>query len=125
MEELPTDPQPMVPGDFTMPEPVEEPKGRKLTKEEEKKMADGFALDELTRMTGWAVIAEILQNMPKAHIDPRGMIEKEWQFAELNAFWQGQVAKELLDGIYQIIGDAHQLQKIQLGTIQENKRMRF
>ena len=125
MDEQPTDPQPMIPGDFALPEQPEEKKGRELTPDEAKKMADGFALDELTKMTGWAVIAEILQNMPKAHIDPRGMTEKEWQFAELNAFWQGQVAKELFDGIYQIIGEAHQLQKIQLGTIQEVKKMRF
>lgn len=99
--------------------------GRALTEEEDRKMQDGFALEEMMRSAGWSIVQEILQNMPKAHIDPRGKTEEDWKFAELNAFWSGAVATELLDGIYQIVGDAHQLQKIKLGEVQETQKMRL
>jgi hypothetical protein len=102
----------------------EERKGRELTEQEERKMQDGFALDEMTKSVGWSIVQDILQNMPKAHVDPRGMSEVDWKFAELNAFWQGEVASELLQSLYGVIQEAHQLQRIKLGEVQETQRMR-
>lgn len=105
-------------------EPAEN-KGRELLPEESRKMQDGFALEEMMHSAGWAVVQDLLTNMPKAHVDPRGMTREEWVFAEENAFHQGQVASELLDGLYRIIEDAHQLQRIQLGEVSSVQRMRF
>lgn len=103
----------------------EEVKGRDLTVEEERKLQDGFAVEEMTKSAGWAVVAEILSSMPKSNVDPRGMNREEWVFAQENAFWQGAVAAELIDGLNILVREAHQLQKIKLGEIEETKRMRI
>jgi hypothetical protein len=101
-------------------------KGRELTDEEDRKMQDGFALEEMMHSAGWSIVQDILQNMPKANIDPRGLKEEEWKFAQLNAFWQGTVAAELLQGLYDLIGQAHQLQRIKLGEVQDRaQRMKL
>lgn len=99
--------------------------GRELTDQEERKMQDGFALDEMTKTPGWKVLSEILGLMPMAHIDPRGMKEEEWKFAQLNAFWQGEVAKTLVDSIGLMIQEAHQLHGLKVGESNTNQRMRF
>lgn len=102
-----------------------EPKGRTLTTQEDRKKQDGFALSEMMKTAGWAIVEDILQNMPKAHIDPRGMNESEWKFAELNAFWQGQVATELLQGLNAIVAESSDLHKIEVGEIKESRPMRL
>jgi hypothetical protein len=98
---------------------------KELTPEEDRKMQDGFAIEEMTHGAGWAIVADILSHMPMAHIDPRGMNEEDWKFAELNAFYQGQVAKELMDAIYSLIQEAHELQKKKLGEVRGPQKMRF
>lgn len=104
---------------------AEPKKGRELTTEEERKMLDGFAVAEMTKSAGWQVVAEILSQMPKAHVSPIGMSHDEWAFAELNAFHQGNVAAELLSGLQQLVSEAHELQKIKLGEATDVQRMKI
>lgn len=104
----------------------QERKGRELTEQEDRKMQDGFALEEMFHSAGWSIVQDILQNMPKSNIDPRGKTEEEWKFAQLNAFWAGTVASELLAGLYDLVNESHQLQRIKLGEIQDRaQRMKL
>lgn len=98
---------------------------RQLTVEEERKMQDGFAVEEMAKGAGWAIVAEILAMMPLSNIDPRGMKEEDWKFAQLNAFWQGEVAKELQESIRLLIQEAHELHRIKMGETPSAQKMRF
>jgi len=98
---------------------------RGLDDAEERKMQDGFALEEMTKSAGWAIVSDILGNMPKANVDPRGLTEGDWKFQQLNAFWSGTVASELLEGIYGIIREAHELHRIKVGEVNASTRMKF
>lgn len=104
-------------------EPVKQP--RQLNVDEERQMQTGFAVEEMTKTAGWSVIAEILAEMPRAHVNPVGMSEQDWKFAELNAFWHGEVAKELQETIIGMIRNAHELQRIQLGEATRAQKMRI
>lgn len=105
-------------------EAKEQPRGRALSDIEEQKLDDGFALEEMTKSKGWKILTEILSMMPMSNIDPRGMKEEDWKFAQLNAFWQGEVAKTLLDSIGLMIQEAHELhmQKVGEGPGQNRKQ---
>ncbi len=99
---------------------------RELTIEEERKMQDGFAIEEMTRSAGWAIVRDILDRAANhTWVDPRGMPKEEWEFAELNAFHASNNAKELLEGLSQLVTEAHELQKIKLGETKGSQRMRF
>lgn len=37
--------------------------GRALTPEQEKQMADGFAIEEMSHSAGWQVVKEVLEGM--------------------------------------------------------------
>ena len=106
-------------------EAQEAPKGRALTDIEERKMTDGFSLEEMTKTPGWKILTEILSMMPMSHVDPRGMTEQEWKFAELNAFWQGEVAKTLLDSIGLMIQEAHELHMQKVGESKGPQKFRI
>ena len=103
----------------------DEPKPRELTPEENRKMEDGFAIEETLHTLGWTILENILQHMSLQHVDPRGLSESDWKFAELNAFWHGEVAKEFLESINDMVNEAHELQRIKLGEVQPVKRMRI
>jgi hypothetical protein len=97
----------------------------KLTAEDERRMSDGFAIEEMTKTSGWRVLVDILSNLPKSHVDPRGMTRDDWEFAELNAFHAGKVAEELLIGLNKLIEDAHELHKRKTGAPIIDKRVRL
>lgn len=100
-------------------------KGRQLTVEEERKKQDGFALDEMTKSAGWSIVKASLEAMPRQHVNPVGMSEQDWKFAELNAFYHGEVAKEILEFVENAIRESHTLQAIELGEIPEVQKMRI
>lgn len=100
--------------------------GRKLTDEEDRKMQDGFAVDEMMKSAGWAVVQDILTGLSlHTWVDPRGMKKEDWEFAELNAFHASNNAKELLEGLSQLVQQAHELHRIKLGQTAEVKKMRI
>jgi len=104
---------------------VEQNQPRELTSAEEREMQDGMALQELTGMTGWIVLKDILEGLAfHSWVDPRGMKKEEWEWAELNAFHASNNAKELLLAVENLISRAQYLHKVKLGEIRV-KKMRF
>lgn len=99
---------------------------RTLTDAEERKMQDGFAVEEMTKGAGWAIVKDILDSV-QTHtwVSPVGLNKEEWEFAELNAFHRANNAKELIDSLNQLILDSHELQRLKLGETKGTERMRI
>lgn len=97
-------------------------KGRELTDVERKEMRDGFALEEMVKASsGWQLVKKMLEDRAyHTWSDPRETTsEKEWMFRELNSFWAATNAKELLLEIDRLISQAHYLDKIVKGEIDQ------
>lgn len=93
----------------------------KLTPEEEKELAQGRALYEMTQSVGFKVLEEILQNRAfHTWADPReAESERDWVWKELNSFWSAANARELLEEISQRISRADYLGRVKSGEIEK------
>ncbi len=94
-----------------------------LTEIEENEMREGMSLYEMEKgSTGWAAVKRMLEARAyHSWVDPMGMSEKDWLFAELNAYHAANNAKELLESIAKAISRADYLQKVKLGEIDRRK----
>jgi hypothetical protein len=101
-------------------------KGRDLTDEEIKEMKMGFDVEEMTKTAGWKnTISRWLEDRGyHTWVDPRGLTEDEWKWAELNAFHSADVSKQLIEDIAKVVQRARYLYGIKIGEIKEYKRMR-
>lgn len=94
----------------------------RLNEQEEQEWHEGLALDEMTKTVGFSILQKWLEARVRTHADPREcQSETEWKFKELNAFWSGMIAQELLDNINQSINRAVYLDKIKKGEVQRGK----
>jgi hypothetical protein len=111
---------------------VQERTQKALTPEQEQRMEEGFAVEEMTKMPGWQVVANLLQTMAfHSWVDPRtveagvGSSKDEWLWRELNAFYMANNAKELLETVNSYISEAHQLHSQKLGETRGPEKMRI
>jgi len=94
----------------------------RLNEEEESELAEGLSLDEMTKTAGFQILRKWLENRVRTHADPRECAsETEWKFKELNAFWSGMIAQELLDNILQSVSRAEYLDKVKKGEVARGK----
>lgn len=94
----------------------------RLNEQEEAELAEGRALDEMTKTAGFQIVRQWLEDRTRTHADPREcQSETEWKFKELNAFWSGMIAQELLNSIFQKISRSEYLDKVKKGEIERGK----
>lgn len=92
-----------------------------LTEDEKKDLKDGLAVKDVTLMPGWKVIVGWLQARAfHSWVDPRGLSEDDWHWAELNAFHSADISKEILQEIYEAVTKAEQLEDYKLGKGKPN-----
>jgi hypothetical protein len=94
---------------------------KELTKEEIKDCKDGEALAELITSEGWSIIKKWLEaRMIHSWINPKGLSQKEWMWAELNLYHSAEVSREILNKIDSMISKAIYLRKKQRGELNES-----
>jgi len=54
-------------------------------------------------------------------VDPRGLDQEEWEWAELNAFHSADVARQLLEDVDMLIAQAEYLRKKERGEVEVDK----
>jgi hypothetical protein len=97
----------------------------RLNEQEDIELSEGRALDEMTKTRGFQILRTWLEQRVRTHADPRECAsETEWKFKELNAFWSGMLAQELLDNIFEKISRSEYLDKVKKGEV-ERGRMRI
>jgi len=89
---------------------------KKLTPEEEKELREGQELFELSKVPGFKILEEWLNDMAyHSWVDPREIegpdAEKEWKWRELNAFHAANNARELLERIQKSVSRSEYLDK--------------
>jgi hypothetical protein len=91
-----------------------------LLPEEEKDLAIGQELFEMTQSAGFEHLKHWLEDLSfHSWVDPRETENKEqWEWQELNAFHAANNAKELLERIQKAVSQSEYLQKIKSGEIQ-------
>lgn len=103
-----------------------EKKGRDLTDDEKKEMRMGQELYEMTQSFGWKTVFKWLEERAyHSWVDPRGMDEEKWKFAELGAFFSADAAKQLIQDIQRAVDRAEYLGKVASGEIVEGERIRI
>jgi len=95
-----------------------------LDDQEEKELADGQALYEMTKTKGFVVLQDQLKSLAfHSWVDPReidkpgGLSKEEWEWRELNAFHAANNAKELLEWIQKMISSSDYLEKKKKGEV--------
>lgn len=95
---------------------------KQLTAQEEIEYRDGLALQEMVETAGFQVLSRWLESRLKTHADPRDCAsEEEWKFRELNAFWSGKMAEEMMENILQAISRSDYLGKVKSGELQRHR----
>ena len=76
---------------------------------------------------GWQILEGWLKDRAyHSWVDPKDFKKKEeWEWAELNLYHNAQVAKQLLEDMNSLIGQAEYLRKKERGEIEPNKFKSF
>lgn len=95
---------------------------KELTAEQLADLNNGKAIKDMTTMPGWKIIEGWLKSRSfHAWVDPRGLSEEDWKWAELNAYHSQDVAKEILTEVEEAIEKSNQLENYRLGKDEPNR----
>lgn len=81
---------------------------------------------DLKQTQGWQIMEQWLKD--RAHhswVDPRGIKQEDWQWAELNAFHSADVAISIMKSVDDAIATAEYLIKKEKGEIDDNVFKRY
>jgi len=97
-----------------------------LKPQEVEELRDAQAVYEMTKTAGWKIVVKQLEKAAyHSWVDPREVDNRDdWEWRELNGFHAANNAKELLNGIQEIIEKAEYLDKVRSGELQR-KTMRI